>query len=171
MRTSSEIDAVLLPAIDRYLGIRGGRLDGYESPSPTRIAMRDLVSVAVRFFYPDTILPDGSVWAHICVGLNGLKDMQTPPDLAVEAFAAGAILRDSKAEKHPLQDEFGETLGRILQLDLSSDLEVRLTRIQGALWASLAESRLLRRSLRREYERSRDWLPFVLVEASPSEGS
>jgi len=115
MRASPDVDAALLTAIDRYLRSRGGGLDGYESRPPTPIAMRHLVSVAVRFFYPDTILPDGSVRVHVCVDMNGLKDLQTPRDLAVEAFAAGVILDDFRSEKHPLQDEF----------------QVRLTRIQG----------------------------------------
>ncbi|HXH28730.1 MAG TPA: hypothetical protein VNL37_06770, partial [Candidatus Polarisedimenticolia bacterium] len=134
---------------------------------PASVTMHRLISVAARFFYPDTVRPDGSVQAHICAGLNGLKDLQGPRDLAVEAFAADVILGDAKSERHPLRDDFGRRLGRIVKLDLSSDPEVRLTRIQGALWASLADSRRLRRVLRRGYDRSRDWLPFVLVEDGP----
>jgi hypothetical protein len=169
MRSSTAIDAALLPALDRYLRGRSGGLEGYQSGPPASITMDELMRVAVRFFYPDTVLPDGSIQAHVCVGLNGMKDLPEPRRLAVEAFAADVILHDMKSPKHPLQDEFSDALQRVIKLGLSSDPEVRLTRVQGALWGSLAQSRRLRRTLRREYDRSRDWLPFVLVKETPIE--
>ncbi len=159
-------DDAMLPLLARYLGARGIVLAGYRLPvKREEIDLDDAMNVAARFFYPDEIKKeDGSIQAHVCVGINGLGDLQRPRDLMLEAFAHAAINGEMRKEKSRMRQDFVDELQSLSDLDLSSDPKVRLTRAQGAVWAHMARSRPLRRVLLAEYDRIGNDLPFVLIE-------
>lgn len=129
-----------------------------------------VVDVAARFFYPDEVLPDGRIQAHICVGINGVVDMQGGRDLAVEAFAYAAIFHDLLAPRGGLDAEFQATKRLVNAMDLSSDPATRLHRAQGVMWAAMLRSARLRHVLLAEYARAQSYLPFRLAN-EPSHGA
>lgn len=134
------------------------------------VGFRRVVDVAARFFYPDEVLPDGQIQAHICVGINGVVDMQGGRDLAVEAFAYAAIFHDLLAPQGGLDAEFQATKRLVNAMDLSSDPAARLHRAQGVMWAAMLRSERLRHVLRAEYARAQSYLPFRLA-SEPSHGA
>ena len=122
------------------------------------------MNIAARFFYPDGIKDDGTIQAHVCVSINGLIDLQPPRNLVLEAFVHAAVNGEMRNEKSRMREDFVDELEVLSDLDLSSDPKIRLTRVQGALWAHMARSRPLRRVLLGEYDRIGNFLPFVLGE-------
>jgi hypothetical protein len=66
----------------------------------TSFSQQELLMVASRFFYCDTVMPDTTIPLHVCVGLNGMKEAQWKKDYThLEAFCFEAIftyLRDTK---------------------------------------------------------------------------
>jgi hypothetical protein len=133
-----------------------------EPPVRRQVEMDRLLDVASRFFYPDAILPDGSIQSHVCVGINGMLDMKGGRDASVEAFAYAAIFHDILKPMHRVDDDFGDASRRINALDLGADSTVRLLRAQGLMWGLMRRSEKLRRVLTDEYRRTRHHLPFIL---------
>lgn len=166
LKRDSTFDAAVQPLFGRYLSERGIVLDGYDYSRPhSAVRMEDVINVAVRFFYPDGFLQDGSIDTRICVGRNGMKDFQGTRNLALEAFAYSAILREVFEPKHGVRGEFDRVNALMNQVGLSSDPEVRLTRAQGMMWGHMAQSQQLRAALLDEYLAKREYLPFVIIDA------
>lgn len=164
LRNSARFDTLFLPIVDRYLRSRGGDLVGYEPPPRKQVALEDLMRVAVRFFYPDAVLPDGTIQSHICVGINGLRDFPGGRDPLLEAFGYSAIFQDLLRPRFNVEEEYDVVRREMNELGLSTDPEVRLARAQGFMWGRMMQSERLRDVLRAEYRRLRDVLPFELVE-------
>lgn len=164
LRSSARFDTLFLPVVDRYLRSQGGDLVGYEPPPRKRVALEDLVKVAVRFFYPDAVLPDGTIQSHICVGINGLRDFPGMRDLILEAFAYSAIFQDLLRPKFNIEEEYDHVKRQMNELRLSADPGVRLARAQGFMWGRMMQSARLRDVLGAEYQRLRDALPFELLQ-------
>jgi len=84
--------------------------------------------------------------------------------MVLEAFVFAAISVEMQKEKSRMRQDFLDELTTLSRMDLSSDPKVRLTRVQGAMWAHMTRSRPLRRVLLAEYDRIGSCLPFELVE-------
>lgn len=164
LRDDARFNDQVLPMIDRWLHGRGIDLAGYDPPTRKEVTHRHMLDLAARFFYPDSIQKDGAIGSHICAGMNGLSDLGGEREIAVEAFAFQIIFGDLFEDRYGLESEFTEEVRSVGRLNLSSDPNTRLTRIQGAAWAHMARSRNLQRAVAREYRRRVDYLPFTLVE-------
>jgi hypothetical protein len=178
LRSSSRLDAIVIPMVARYLSQEGLELTGLDPSHETlanetrpEVELETAASIAARFFYPHEIGPGDQIQAHICAALNGLSDLQRPRDLAVEAFVYSALWRDLRSSRRGVRHEFTDELKRLASLDLSSNLTIRLHRVQGAVWAHMSRSRRVRRALSREYARMERWLPFRLVSSSSNDPS
>lgn len=75
----------------------------------------ELMEVASKFFYCDKVTADTSVRAHICVGLNGVKEARWPKDYTLlAAFCYEAIftlLRDNQSSQ--IEDIFVGYIGQL----------------------------------------------------------
>lgn len=168
LRRDPVFNSAVLPTLARALAARGA--ERVSIPPRRTVSLERAINIAVRFFYPDRASDDGMT-GHICSGINGLADAPWERDPALEALVFSAIRRDLATEARPIQQEFVEALKSALELDLSADLETRVTRAQGAVWALLARSQHLRALVLAEYERMADLLPFELAATSPPDGS
>lgn len=163
-------DTALLRTLGETLERSGALPDGRRPmPEPRAVSFQRVIDVAARFFYPDSILPNGRIQSHMCAGINGIVDMQGGRDPAVEAFAFSALFHELDAPKFYLDGDFGEAARLVNAMDLSSDPTMRLRRAQGAMWALMVRSEKLRQVLLTEYERTRSHLPFRIVDAPASE--
>lgn len=166
----SAFNAVMVATAGRFLAPSATSVIGYDRRRPRpSFTMDEVVSVAVRFFYPDSILPDGRVQTHVCIGINGVSDLQRGRDIAVEAFVYSAIMKELKDNRHGLDSAYQRAAHRLNRLDLSSDNRVRLIRSQGALWTMMAQSPALRETLWADYRAQRSFLPFSIVPARPGQ--
>jgi hypothetical protein len=132
---------------------------------PRTVSFQRVLDVAARFFYPDAILPNGRIQSHICVGINGIVDMEQGRDLAVEAFAYASIFHDLLTPRFHVEADFAEASRLINAMDLSTNPSTRLQRAQGVMWGIMVRSEKLRQVLVAEYERARTYLPFRLADA------
>jgi len=113
-------DAVL-PLFARYLNTTGFDLAGYHvTPERETFDLNLAMNIAARFFFPDSIKEDGSIQAHVCVGINGLSDLKPPRHLVLEAFIHNAINREMRQGESRLWSEFTDELKELAGLDLSS---------------------------------------------------
>ena len=91
-----------------------------ESPVRT-VSFRRVMDVAARFFYPDAVLPNGTIQSHVCVGINGVADMQGGRDLALEGFVYAAIFHDLLKPRYYVTADFDGASRLINAMDLSTD--------------------------------------------------
>lgn len=160
LREDSLLSRVFLPIVARFLESRGGNLIGYEAgDEPTSVPMDRALNVAVRFFYPDGVEDDGSLTAHVCVGINGLLDLEGTRDPYLEALAYLAINKEMLDSRHGVVERFLEVYNEVNALELSTDDETKVVRAQGAMWAGMQGSSELRTALLEEASRIAAWLP------------
>ncbi|HEX8903814.1 MAG TPA: hypothetical protein VF771_03175 [Longimicrobiaceae bacterium] len=163
LRHDSAYNAAITATAGRYLASRGKSLAGYDPARPLPVvSMDEVVRVAVRFFYPDVIQPDGTILTHVCVNLNGVRDLRGPHHPALEAFLFDAIFQATDPGM-PLEAEWKRIGAEMNRAGLSGDTTVLLGRAQGFFWSRMEPSPVLRQTIRAEYERRRDFLPFVIA--------
>ncbi len=160
-------NSALLALVGRYLGSRGMELVGHVDPAREVVTADQLTMVAVRFFNPDRITETGGIQAHICVGINGLRDFEGERDVMMEAFCYESIFEELGSKQYGMLDEFKSILTRVKGLQLSKDKAVKLSRAQGAVWALLASNAKLRKVLSNAYKMKKGYLPFVVEGLEP----
>lgn len=164
LRSDQPFNAILLPVLSRYFASQGKVLEGSASLEPPRaVPLQEVQNLAARFFYPDAVQPSGEVVGHICVGINGIKDLERKRDLTLEAFVFGAIFQDLEEPTYGVRQEFKEAMALVNTLGLSSHAETRLTRAQGVVWARMAKREGLRALLLEEYQKRSAYLPFQVI--------
>ena len=164
LRSDRRFNEVLFTALGRYLASQGRVLVGWDLTDGVRsVTANELQRLAVRFFYPDAVAADGKLTGHICVGINGLGDLDWERDILVEAFVYATIFRALREEKYGLDEEFRSALETAQDLALSVDEETRIIRAQGVVWAVLASSSNIRRMLRESYELREAYAPLRIV--------
>ena len=68
-------------------------------PNKTQFTNEEFFQVASRFFYIDSILTDASFQTHICIGINGVNQINDQKDLTLlAAFCYEAIFADIEEE-------------------------------------------------------------------------
>ncbi len=162
-----EFNASLLALVSGYLSGLGKELVGHDPATKDLITADQLTRIAVRFFFLSQITKDGRIKASICAGLHGLKDFEGERDLMLEAFCYEAIFKELGSQQFGMRREFESILGRVRDLQLSRDKEMKLSRAQGAAWALLASNETLRRVLSNAYQSKRGILPFVVEGLEP----
>ncbi|MCH7761108.1 hypothetical protein IIA15_06875 [candidate division TA06 bacterium] len=129
------------------LQIAGSRLHdfGYNcSDCPRLGTSRELnwekfVKVALRFIYVDQIQPNGKVQLHVCSGINAISELEDL-DSELIRLAYEVIWRNVILENPPLIELIGFTVERQKKLFTEPDLDLRLGRLQGAIWADLGQN-------------------------------
>lgn len=164
LRSDQRFSDALLTAFGRYLASQGGVLVGWDHTAGVRrVTENELQRLTVRFFYPDAVTAGGKLTGHICVGINGLEDVDWERDILVEAFVYATIFRALREERYGLGEEFRAALEVAENLALSIDEETNITRAQGVVWAVLARSDNIRKMLRESYELREAYAPFRIV--------
>lgn len=161
LQADSSFNELLLPIVARWLKTRNGALAGFESDdAPRAVPMQRALDIAVRFFYADGVSSDGSLEAHVCVGINGLLDLEGERDPYVESLAYMGINKEMLNSKHGIVEAFLEVYSRANNFDLSTDADTKVLRAQGMMWAGMYEKPALREALVAEQARIGAWLPI-----------
>lgn len=162
LRDDPKFNVLLLPVLQRYLGTQGVVVQGLPAAlEPDTVSLDRVLAIAARFFYPSS-LEGGRLFANICVGVNGLRDLEGGRNVPLEAFVYDAIWRDLREPKYHVAKEFRTELGRFAQMNLSSDPETKLIRLQGLAWAHMAQNADLRKLLLEAYSERAAYLPFQI---------
>lgn len=158
----STFRAVVDPVVAAFLAAEGHVVADAITVAPREVSIDELQSVAVRFFYPDTMTPGGQFGGHICVGKNGFGD-HAQRDYLLEAIAYGALMGDLRRGSHELSTRFRNGLLAAQSLDLVSEPETALARAQGVVWHALQDDPYVRALLEAYVLERQAWLPVTLT--------
>lgn len=126
------------------------------------VSVDEVLNVAVKYFNILGITEEGYYKGKVCAGLNGITKTlpERKPDL--EAFCFSAILKNLQGEEYNLYNEFVAAIKELYKQDLGVDRDARLLRAQGAMFSIMRNNEELRQMLISEYEKRKDYLPFVI---------
>lgn len=130
-----------------------------------RFTVAELMEVSSKLFFCDKVMPDSGIQAHVCVGLNGIKEAQWEKDYTLlEAFCYEAIFTAFDDDSSQLWDNFvshkkeatAEFRTRIISL------EQYLENVKLELFKRMESSAVLKQELLAHYKKNKSNLAFIL---------
>jgi hypothetical protein len=147
----------------RYLASKEKiELHGLEFRNKSILSFSSFQTVAAKFYYPDSIQPNGGIRTHICIAFNGYRDAAPPRDLMLEAVAYSIAIEHAMIPHDPIMGELSDAIKAAESLNLSEDYDVKLMRAQGVVWGIMSEDPFLEKAIREMYDEKKDWLTFEL---------
>lgn len=128
------------------------------------ISMDKLLNVAVKYFSIMRLTDEGYYVGKVCVGLNDIKKTESERKPFIEAFSFSSILKHYQSEQFSMYDEFVKTIKELYKVNLGIDKNEKLLRAQGAMFLLMRNNENLKKMLKSEYEKQRDFLPFILTD-------
>jgi hypothetical protein len=128
------------------------------------ISMDKLLNVAVKYFSIMRLTDEGHYVGKVCVGLNDIKKTENERKPFIEAFSFSSILKHYQSEEYSMYDEFVEAIKELYKVNLGIDKDEKLLRAQGAMFLLMRNNENLRKMLKSEYEKQKDYLPFILTD-------
>lgn len=133
---------------------------------PDTFSVEELMLVASRFFYCEKVNEkDTSIQSHVCVGINGIKDLYYHKDLTLlEAFSIEAILKGLHKKNPAFYNEFityKEAISRQNKKECK-DLGSYLQQIREQCYNKMQNSKALKETLLSYYRTNRDNLKFII---------
>lgn len=123
----------------------------------------ELMEVASKFFYCDLVNPDTTVQAHVCIGLNGIKEARWTKDCTLlEAFCYEAIFTDFEKENSPIWEAFvsEKNMACMKYRTAITSLDQYLEDVKQALFAGMKNNPVLRKVLLDYYDLNKSNLAF-----------
>ena len=163
IKSDEQFNQALLPSIYKYLSEKGITVESSQFGSAEQIvSINELMKLGIRFFFPDNV-EENNIKAHICVGLNGIKDY-TNRNCALEAFVFSAIFNNVVNEdRFGVYKKYREILNELSLLNLSTDDNTTIQRAQGAMWYELYKYKPFKKVFQSEYDRIGRWMNFKLI--------
>jgi hypothetical protein len=153
----------LAQIMDRYMQIKEHlSVDGIMLNTRPKLSLAYLQAYAAKFYYPDSIQPNGGIRTHICIAFNGYRDAAPPRNLMLEAVAYSVVNEHILIENDPISDELDNAIKTAGLLNLSEDREVKLLRAQGVVWGIMSQDAFLEKAIRDMYAEKKDWLTFEM---------
>lgn len=126
----------------------------------------ELMEVGSKFFYCDKVNPDSSIQAHICVGLNGVKEAVWEKDYTLlEAFCYEGIFAQIEKEDSRIWDIFvSEKKKTYEQFKMTiTTLEQYLEDVKFELFERMKNNETLKKELLEYYELNKTNLAFKIL--------
>lgn len=140
----------------------------FENPAmdnKTVYTSAELMDVASKFFYCDLVTPDTLVQAHVCIGLNGVKEAVWEKDyMLLAAFCYEAIFSDFDDDPSDIWESFVSKKAEAGQkyLDTISTLDNYLQDVRLELFRLMKEDEILKKNLMDYYELNKTNLAFKI---------
>ena len=134
-----------------------------KTPKDT-ITMDKLLNIAVKYFSIMKINEQGAYVGKVCVGLNDIKKTEIERKPFVEAFCFSSIFKHYQSDEFSMYDEFVKAIKELYKVNLGIDKDEKLFRAQGAMFLLMRNNENLKRMLRTEYDRQKEYLPFILAD-------
>lgn len=128
------------------------------------ISMDKLLNVAVKYFSIMRLTDEGHYVGKVCVGLNDIKKTESERKPFIEAFSFSSILKHYQSEEYSMYDEFVKTIKELYKVNLGIDKDEKLLRAQGAMFLLMRNNENLKKMLKSEYEKQKDYLPFLITD-------
>lgn len=126
------------------------------------ISMDNLLNVAVKYFSIERVTDDGKFAFKVCSGLNDIKKTESERNPFLEAFSFSSILKHYQGEEYSMFNEAVKSVRELYKVNLGLDKEEKLLRAQGAMFLLMRNNENLRKMLKIEYAKQKDYLPFLL---------
>ena len=127
----------------------------------------ELMEVSSKFFYCDLVNPDTSVQAHVCIGLNGVKEASWKKDYTLlAAFCYEAIFHQFDADNSALWNAFvteKKNAAEKFKPQITS-LDQYLQDVKTELFVRMKNNSTLKNDLLSYYELNENNLPFRIKE-------
>lgn len=127
------------------------------------VSINELLNIAVKFFSIAKLTEKGDYVGKVCAGVNGLEQTESKRNPHLEAFCFSTILTHYTNEKFNLYQEFTKGIKALYTINLGINNEEKLLRAQGAMYMFMKNNNTLKTLLLTEYEKKKDFLPFVVV--------
>lgn len=128
------------------------------------ISMDKLLNVAVKYFSIMRLTDEGHYVGKVCVGLNDIKKTESDRKPFIEAFSFSSILKHYQSEEYSMYDEFVKAIKELYKVNLGIDKNEKLLRAQGAMFLLMRNNENLKKMLKSEYEKQKEYLPFILID-------
>lgn len=141
--------------------------DAIEAPTDdkTTYTQEEMMDVASKFFYCDKVNADSSVQAHVCVGINGIKEANWSKDYTLlSAFCYEAIFVNFDREDSPIWDTFSQLKETATQqhLSLYTNPENFLEQVKLTLFESMKNDENFRSEMVAYYQLNKSNLAFSI---------
>lgn len=127
------------------------------------ISMDKLLNIAVKYFSIMRLNEEGHYVGKVCVGLNDIKKTESERKPFIEAFSFSSIMKHYQSEEYNMHDEFVTAIKELYKVNLGIDKDEKLLRAQGAMFLLMRNNENLKKMLKSEYEKQKDFLPFILT--------
>lgn len=131
--------------------------------SKDTISMDKLLNVAVKYFSIMRLNDERNYVGKVCIGLNDIKKTESERKPFIEAFSFTSILKHYKSEEYSMYDEFVKAIEELYKVNLGIDKDEKLLRAQGAMFLLMRNNENLKKMLKSEFEKQKDFLPFILT--------
>ncbi len=125
------------------------------------ITMDKLSDISVKYFYIFKI-EEGNYAGKVCGGKNGILKTEKKRLPFAEAFAFSAIFDHYNSDKFNMYNEFVKGIKELYKLELGIEKDEKLLRAQGAMYMFMKNNQTLKDLLIYEYEKKKQFLPFIL---------
>ncbi len=139
-------------------------IENFKLNKEPQISEAFLQAYAAKFFYPDSILPNGTIGTHICSGFNGFHDAAPPRNLMLEAIGYSVVYGHIMLPNDELMRELDQALEQLSLLNLPDDKNTKLLRAQGVVWEFMSQDPFLEKAIRDMYAEKKGWLPFKMTD-------
>jgi len=150
--------------ICNYLSAQNILVSDYHYSSKYEVSIDKIASLAARFFYPNKLVGGGkAISMKLCVGALSFKDYDSERNFLEEAFAFSVIMGSAQSDNPELVEEYKKEAKFAINMDLSTQEDVRLNRMQGAIWALLSKNSKMIEAIKKKFAEQKNILPFTIV--------
>ncbi|MDP2208625.1 MAG: hypothetical protein Q8K98_07605 [Bacteroidota bacterium] len=146
-----------------YLSAQGNPVAGYNYKTKYDVSINKIASITARFFYPNKLIEGKSISMKLCVAALSFKDYEGERNFLEEAFAFSVVVGSAQSDNQALIEEYKKEANFVINMKLSSQEDVKLNRIQGAIWALLSKNPIVIEEIKTKYNEQKDSLPFSLI--------
>lgn len=125
--------------------------------------MNQLLNIAVKYFSINKLTKEGDYAGKVCAGFNSIKSTEKIRRPFVEAFCFSSIFNNYISEEFSMYEEFVNAIKELYTINLGVEEEEKLLRAQGAMFLIMKNNNKLRKMLQVEYEKQKEYLPFILI--------
>jgi hypothetical protein len=135
-----------------------------EAPKKTKYSKQELFKVASRFFYIDSVFADSTFQTHICIGINGVDQINRKKDLTLlAAFCYEAIFTDFDKEVSAIDEVFDKHKKELEQKIRSGEINMTdLIALRYELYTLMAKDHVFQKVLLDTYNQNKFNLAFKI---------
>lgn len=131
--------------------------------SKDSLNMNQLLNIAVKYFSINRLSKEGYYVGKVCAGFNSIGSTEKIRKPFVEAFCFSSIFKHYINEEFNMYEEFVNAIKELNTINLGIEEGEKLLRAQGAMFVIMKNNDKLRKMLQVEYEKQKEYLPFILI--------